>query len=69
MWIGETQVKEGALKVNYVGEIYQGEATGKGKVNYPNGTSYLGTFKNDKWHGFGKLETNETLARQSVSYF
>ena len=51
---GELQIKEGGSKHNYVGEVYQGEATGRGKVNYPNGVTYLGTWNNGQWHGFGK---------------
>ena len=57
------------MKSNYVGEIYQGEATGKGKVNYPNGISYLGTFKNDKWNGIGKKHNLNTFEFQSVLNF
>ena len=51
-------------KVHYCGEIYKGEACGKGKINYPNGITYFGTFKGDKWHGYG---TSSLFFKQSLN--
>ena len=57
---GELTVNEPMVgKIPYVGEVYSGEAWGKGKINYPNGVTYLGTFKSDKWHGFGRCSSIE----------
>lgn len=38
----------------YIGELTKGEATGFGKLIYPDGSMYQGYVKNGKANGFGK---------------
>lgn len=41
----------------YGGEFLMGVFEGSGKLKSKGNHSYVGKFKNGKYHGFGKLET------------
>merc|ERR1712110_315980 len=43
VWVVNLAFSGSLPLVNFSNIIGQGEATGKGKINYPNGISYLGT--------------------------
>ena len=41
--------------IKYEGELSNNEYNGKGKLTYSNGDIFIGSFKNNMKHGFGKL--------------
>ncbi len=37
----------------YRGTLVDGRLQGGGRIDYPNGSYYLGQFKDGQWHGLG----------------